>query len=725
MNPQYNQQVLYDLALAISGESDQERLTRSLLQRLLYHTGFSSGLLVRAEGEPGNNQAQLLQTVGTRGMRQHIGKLFAWPSGALHGGNALHSPAFLPEKLQDGNRVMTHSLRLEAGERLRLFLYSDHLPSQPESLTSLFDPILLRFARAYDLCGRADEQKTQLEKIVQELTNERDQTEIALKESESRFRLMADSAPVLIWIADKDKVATWFNQTALAFMGRKLEQVIGKGWLESVHPEDLQRCSEQFIQHFDRREPFHTEFRIKYFDGTYRWILDSGTPCFDDQGNFVGYVGSAIDINDRVAAEAKLRTLSTAIEQSPTSVLITDTEAKIEYVNPRFSEVTGYTAEEAIGQNPRMFQSGLTSKETYLKLWDKVTNGQIWHGELLNKRKNGEIYWEEAHISPVKNEAGKLTHFVATKIEITQRKLNEEAILQSEERFRFILEHSPVAVRIANVKDSRVMFANPRYAELIGSSMHEVIGCNVKHYYADVTDYDEVIEQVKTGERVFDRLVKLRIPGEPVQTKWALASYLKLDYQNEPAVLAWFYDISDRIAMEEKVRHLANHDPLTDLPNRTLFTDRLQRALSIAKRDKTHLALMFIDLDKFKPINDSLGHNMGDLLLKETAKRMQHCVRESDTVARIGGDEFVVLLPIIESPQDAILVAEKIRQAINKPFVLLDQSMNISSSTGIAIYPEHGNNERQLLKNADSAMYYAKESGRNKAILYQAERPSP
>ena len=172
-------------------------------------------------------------------------------------------------------------------------------------------------------------------------------------------------------------------------------------------------------------------------------------------------------------------------------------------------------------------------------------------------------------------------------------------------------------------------------------------------------------------------------------------------------------DITERKLAEEKVQHLAHYDALTDLPNRTLLADRLQQALTTARRDKVRLALMFLDLDMFKPINDTLGHNVGDLLLKEAAQRMQACVRESDTVARIGGDEFVVLLPTIEMEQDAMVVAEKIRHTLNQPFELAGHSLHISSSIGIAVYPEHGSEGKVLLKNADTAMYYAKESGRN------------
>lgn len=263
--------------------------------------------------------------------------------------------------------------------------------------------------------------------------------------------------------------------------------------------------------------------------------------------------------NERQATETKLRTLYTAIEQSPISVVVVDLAANIEYVNPRFSTITGYASEEVVGKNPRILQSGLTPKQTYDELWKKVTSGQAWQGELINKRKNGEIYWEDAYIAPVKQPSGEVTHFVAAKIDITERK-----------------------------------------------------------------------------------------------------------------------------AMEEQVRRIAQCDPLTDLPNRRLFSDRLQQALVLAERERTRLAVMFLDLDRFKPINDRYGHAMGDLVLKEVATRIQSSLRASDTLARIGGDEFVVLLPHISSASDVVGVAEKIRQVLNQPFIVDEQVMSLSSSAGIA-----------------------------------------
>ena len=186
-------------------------------------------------------------------------------------------------------------------------------------------------------------------------------------------------------------------------------------------------------------------------------------------------------------------------------------------------------------------------------------------------------------------------------------------------------------------------------------------------------------------------------------------------------IVAIYDDVTRAKQLEEQMYRMAHYDTLTGLPNRALFTDRLQQSLAAAKRNKAHLAVMFIDLDRFKPVNDTLGHDVGDLLLKEVAVRMQSCVREVDTISRIGGDEFIVLLPGMEREQDAMSVAEKILYSLSRSFELAGHKIHISSSIGIAVYPEHGDQDKSLLKNADIAMYFAKESGRNNAKLFQPD----
>ncbi|MCP5159386.1 MAG: PAS domain S-box protein [Gammaproteobacteria bacterium] len=264
--------------------------------------------------------------------------------------------------------------------------------------------------------------KTSLENRVLEKTRE-------LMESEERFRNMANAAPVSIWIAGVDRSCNWFNQTWLDFTGRTMEQEIGNGWVEDIHPDDLEYRLEIYQNCFNQRKVFRLEYRLRRHDGEYRWVLESGLPLFDRNHNFTGYIGSCIDIHDRRVEEEKLRVLSTVVEQSPSSIVISDLKGKIQYVNPKFVEVTGYSLEEVLGKNPRILQSGLTSKAIFLELWDSVTKGHVWHGEFLNKRKNGDLYWEDVHIAPVIDPAGIATHYVGIKNEITTRKKIEQELI--------------------------------------------------------------------------------------------------------------------------------------------------------------------------------------------------------------------------------------------------------------------------------------------------------
>ena len=300
------------------------------------------------------------------------------------------------------------------------------------------------------------------------------------------------------------------------------------------------------------------------------------------------------ELTERKRAEVGMRLAATVFDTVDTAVLVTDKHAHIINVNPAFTDITGYSADDVIGKNPRIFASGMHPVEFYKKMWATLLAMGSWQGEISNRKKNGEFFTEWLSINTVRDNDGDITHYVSLSSDITERK-----------------------------------------------------------------------------------------------------------------------------AEEERLHNLAHYDPLTGLPNRTLLTDRLHQAISSARREKHHMALMFMDLDKFKQVNDTLGHHIGDLLLKEVAKRILECLRESDSAARLGGDEFVVLLPFIEAGSDAVSVAEKIRHALNQPFELAGHTLNISSSIGVAVYPEHGSDEKSLLKNADQAMYDAKKMGRNNVMLFE------
>jgi len=300
------------------------------------------------------------------------------------------------------------------------------------------------------------------------------------------------------------------------------------------------------------------------------------------------------------------------------------------------------------------------------------------------------------------------------------------ALQESEERWKFALEGAGDGVWDWNVQTDEVVFSK-RYKEMYGFSDDDIAAGDeawIQRIHPE--DRERVADDINAylaGETPA-YVNEHRVFCKDGSLKWVLARgmIVSRDIHGKPLrMIGTHADITLRKTAEDHARHLAHYDVLTDLPNRTLINDRLQQAIAKAKRDKKRMAVMFIDLDHFKPVNDKLGHEIGDSLLKLVAKRLQSCMRESDTVARIGGDEFVVLLPEIEQENDAQVVADKIRSALQSPFEVQTHQLNISCSIGIAVYPDHGHDEKLLLINADMAMYHAKKDGKDNAKFYLRE----
>lgn len=296
----------------------------------------------------------------------------------------------------------------------------------------------------------------------------------------------------------------------------------------------------------------------------------------------------------------------------------------------------------------------------------------------------------------------------------------------SEERWKFALEGAGDGVWDWNVQTDDVEFS-PRYREMYGFS-DEDVSMNAKQWQERIHPEDR--ERVAADVNAYlngdtqQYINEHRVVCKDGTIKWALSRGMIVsrdDDGNPLRMIGTHADITERKNIEQKVRQMAHYDALTELPNRILMDDRLKQALAQAKRDNKFLALMFLDLDKFKPVNDTLGHNIGDMLLKQVAKRLQLSVRATDTVARIGGDEFIVLLPTIDDTPDAVIVAEKIQEALNQPFEVSGHKLNISSSIGIALYPQHATDDHGLLVNADMAMYYSKNAGRNNIQIYRED----
>lgn len=295
-----------------------------------------------------------------------------------------------------------------------------------------------------------------------------------------------------------------------------------------------------------------------------------------------------------------------------------------------------------------------------------------------------------------------------------------QALQVSETRHRLLADNASDVIWTTDL-EGRFTYVSPSVEKLRGYTASEVVEQSIEQRLTPASTpvaldgIGRLVQAIRAGQPAQTFRAELEQPCKNGSTVWTEISVSAMRDETGQVIglLGLSRDIGVRRETEELLRQMAQHDPLTRLPNRALFSDRLQQALADARRNQTKLAVMFVDFDNFKPINDSLGHAVGDLLLQEAALRMQACIRQSDTVARIGGDEFVVLLRHIENINNAQQVGDKIRLALCQPFELAGQVLGISASIGIALYPEHGNDEIELAKQADLAMYRAKALGRN------------
>ncbi|MDO8988811.1 MAG: EAL domain-containing protein [Sideroxyarcus sp.] len=430
--------------------------------------------------------------------------------------------------------------------------------------------------------------------------SERKKIETEKTKAEANLRAILDNSPYLTWLKDtKGHYVTVNKAFAASFELDDVQQVCGKTDFD-FHPREL---AEQFraddAEVLNSRQQKRTE--EMGFDGKQRiWVESFKAPVIDANGNVLGSVGFAQDISHRNKIEAELRISAVAFE-SQEAMIITDPNGVIIRVNRAFTETTGYTPEEAIGQKPSMLKSGQHDANFYRAMWKTIQCTGGWQGEIWDRRKNGEVYPKWLTISAVRDDDGVVTHYVGS-----------------------------------------------------------------------------------------------------------------------------HYDITERKRAEDQIRHLAFYDHLTRLPNRRLVSDRLLQALITSGGDGRHGAVMFIDLDNFKTLNDTLGHDIGDLLLQQVARRLQSCVRQGDTVARLGGDEFVILLEglsakPLEATAQAEAIGEKILATLNQPYQLEDHVHHNTPSIGITLFSGVTQSSEELFKQADLAMYQAKKAGRNALRFFDAQ----
>jgi diguanylate cyclase (GGDEF)-like protein/PAS domain S-box-containing protein len=425
----------------------------------------------------------------------------------------------------------------------------------------------------------------------------------------------------------------------------------------------------------------------------------------------------------REQAEAKSREherqFRETFDQAAVGIVHTSLDGKYLQVNRKFCDMLGYSESELLGQAAGDF-THIEDRER-----GREYRQPLWAGKLENfqeekryVRRDGRVIWTNRTVSLARDAAGKPLYFIRIIEDITDRK-------EVAERYRATFDNAPVGIMHTDVETDTILHANPKLCDMLGHTPDELLGMTTDQILEPEcrgTDRLHYREQMLNGEiGTFSSERKfLRKDGSPVWVNRNVS--LVRDAAGTPLYfIRIIEDISDRREAEDRLKHLAHYDALTGLPNRVLFHDRLRQALAQARRNNWVAAVLFIDLDRFKNVNDTLGHSAGDRLLKQVSERLAACVRSGDTVGRLGGDEFAIALTNISSPGDASVVAQKVRAALGGAFPLGGTEVFVTSSIGITLFPTDSEDLDVLIRNADTAMYRAKDLGRNNYQFYTPE----
>mgnify|MGYP005848789331 CR=1 FL=1 len=401
--------------------------------------------------------------------------------------------------------------------------------------------------------------------VLRDITAQK-QAEQALRQSEERFRQVISSISDHVYMTefrpDGRQINHYISPNVTDLTGYPYQQFLSDWnfWPSTViHPDDRPAAAAQ-ASRFAAGQNSEMEYRLVRADGQIIWVRDSGRVESDPASRSRLVYGVVSDITQRRQADATLRQLSRAVEQSPNSVIITDLTGRIEFVNPAFCQTSGYAAQEALGQNPRLLKSGLHPPEFYAQMWARLSQGEVWQGELINKKKNGQLYWEAATISPIKDGQGQMTHYLAIKEDITDRKKTEHALKESEARYRTVIQAANDAVIIATLESGQIIEANARAAHLLGRPLSEIIGRPQLELFpkAKAEQYQAALNDSLTGGggHMLPDMEVIRRDGQiiPVEISVSIIE----GSQGQPLVLGLYRDISQRKRAEEALIHAFN-----------------------------------------------------------------------------------------------------------------------------------------------------------------------
>ena len=530
---------------------------------------------------------------------------------------------------------------------------------------------------------------------------------------------MLENSSEIILIVDPDGTLRYASPAFDRILGYDSEETIGTmNVLDHVHPDDLPQVQEEREKALSEGgiATNKAEYRFLHKDGSWRWMESMGTYLLDDPV-VGGVVVTSRDITERKEAERRLREAEeryrTLVETVP-AVTYTDRAVGSYpdlaiYTSPQIEELVGYSLQEWLDPERVLWEERLHPEDrTWVLTADERSraSGEPFSEEYRLLAKDGSVVWVRDEAVLLRNEAGEPLYWQGVIVDVTDRKEAEEALRESEERLLALADATFEGILIND--QGVILEANRALTDMFGYEVSEVIGRSTVEFV--VPEHRDLVEQkIASGSEEPYEVTGVGKDGTLLDLEVRGRAY---NYRERRVRIVAIRDITDRKAAEKRLEYWAFHDSLTDLPNRQLLLDRLGHALQRTRRRRDRrVAVLLMDLDNFKDVNDSLGHGPGDMLLVAVAERLKGCLRPEDTLARFGGDEFVVLIEDVESPDDAVRVTERIVENLREPFVVEGRELFLRTSIGVALGTARQNSAEDLLRDADTAMYEAKEAG--------------
>lgn len=570
---------------------------------------------------------------------------------------------------------------------------------------------------------------TQVFGVIRDITEQQQQQQ-ALRESQERLNLALESANIGTWDWHIPSGTLYGSERAASLHGLPAEPFHGEfsQFFRRVPEQDQQQMRQAYREILDgTQREYQVTYRIRLDNGENRCLESTAKLHRDASGQPLRMTGILLDITERVQREQRMASSEekfvTLFQASPEPICVSRIRDGVFIeVNPSFCQVFGWQPEQIVGRSAPELRFWVDERQRN-ELFAKLSREQGLNNEIARFRTKGG-HQLTCVVSSRFIRVDRQLCITTTFRDITERQAAEAALKASQEKFAKAFHSSPDAITITERDSGRFIEVNEGFCRLTGYRPEEVIGRTAKELqvWANPQERERMVEAIIRDGRVYH----LEMHGQHRSGKLQLVevSVEPIELNGTPCLLLTARDISELKEAQAQVQHLAYHDPLTNLPNRALLMDRLIQQIALLKRHDLHGALLFLDLDHFKHINDSLGHPVGDAVLKMVTARLEASVRQEDTVARLGGDEFVVLISGLEGKRAEITrqvrqVAEKLRSLLAEPMLLDGHRLQVTPSIGIALLPDHGDNPTDLLKRADIALYRAKDSGRNTIQMFR------